>query len=44
LPNRRIGQILVKAVNRPVRVGEKTVRLRPVNKGHAGRTYQLEAL
>ncbi len=44
LPNRRVGQILVKAANRPVRAGEKTVRLRPVHKGHAGRTYQLEAL
>ena len=44
LPNRRVGQILVKAANRPVRVGEKIVRLRPVHKGHAGRTYQLEAL
>ena len=44
LPNRRVGQILVKAANRPVRAGEKTVRLRPVHKGHAGRSYQLEAL
>ena len=44
LPNRRVGQILVKAANRPVRVGEKTVRLRPVHKGHDGRSYQLEAL
>ena len=44
LPNRRVGQILGKAVNRPVRLGEKLVRLRSVHKGHAGRTYQLEAL
>ncbi len=29
---------------RPVRVGAKVVRLRPVHKGHAGRSYQLEAL
>ena len=44
MPNRRVGQILGKAVNRPVRLGEKLVRLRSVHKGHAGRTYQLEAL
>ena len=44
LPNRRVGQILVKAANRPVRAGERIVRLRPVHKGDAGRTYQLEAL
>jgi hypothetical protein len=47
LPNRRVGQILGKAVNRPFRAGEKgdkIVCLRPVHKGHAGRTYQLEAL
>ena len=44
LPNRRVGQILGKATNRPVRIGEKLVRLRSVHKGHAGRTYQLEAL
>jgi hypothetical protein len=44
LPNRRVGQILGKATNRPVHVGGKLVRLRAVHKGHAGRTYQLEAL
>jgi hypothetical protein len=44
LPNRRVGQILGKAVNRPVRIGEKLVRLLPVHKGHAGRTYRLEVL
>ncbi len=44
LPNQRVGQILGKAANRPVRVGEKVVRLRPMHNGHAGRTYQLEAL
>jgi hypothetical protein len=42
LPNRRVGQILGKATNRPVRAGEKIVRLRAVHKGHDGRTYQLE--
>ena len=44
LPNRRVGQILGKATNRPVHVGGKLVRLRSVHKGHAGRTYQLEVL
>ena len=44
LPNQRVGQILGKAANRPVRVGEKVVRLQQVHRGHAGRTYQLEAL
>ena len=44
LPPQRVGQIIGKATNRPVRVGEKIVRLRPVHKGHAGRSYQLEAL
>ena len=44
LPHQRVGQIIGKATNRPVRVGEKIVRLRPVHKGHAGRSYQLEAL
>jgi hypothetical protein len=44
LPNQRIGQILGKALNRPVRIDGKTVRLRLVQAGHAGRTYQLEVL
>jgi hypothetical protein len=44
LPNRRVGQILGKAANRPVHIGKKLVRLRAVHKGHAGRTYQLEVL
>ncbi len=44
LPNPRVGQILCKAANRPVCVGGKLVRLRPVHKGHAGRSYRLEDL
>jgi hypothetical protein len=44
LPPQRVGQIIGKVTNRPVRVGGSIVRLRPVHKGHAGRSYQLEAL
>lgn len=44
LPNPRLGQILGKAENRPVRVGGKTVRLRLVHKGHNAKTYRLEVL
>ena len=44
LPNQRIGQILGKAVSRPVRIDGKTVRLRLMHAGHAGRTYRLEVL
>ncbi|MGJ0510662.1 MAG: hypothetical protein ACR652_26760 [Methylocystis sp.] len=42
LPNQRVGQILGKAVGRPVCIDGKTVRLRVVHAGHAGRTYRLE--
>ena len=44
LSHQRVGQIIGKATNRPVRVGERIVRLRPVHKGHAGRSYQLQVL
>jgi hypothetical protein len=44
LPHQRVGQIIGKATNRPVRVGERIVRLRPVHKGHAGNSYQLQVL
>jgi len=44
LPNARLGQILSKAENRPVRAGGKTVRLRMVHRGHNAKTFQLEVL
>jgi hypothetical protein len=44
LSHQRVGQIIGKATNRPVRVGERIVRLRPLHKGHAGNSYQLQVL